>query len=65
MLTDNHYSHEFIIYEHDIGGEWYISIVHISDVVGNAFSEQFTPDQSPNLCFFQFFLSGIGDLFWG
>lgn len=47
VLSENRYSLDYTIYEHDIGGEWYVSIVQIYDVVGNALSKQFTPDQSP------------------
>ena len=46
-LNDNRYSHEFTIYEHDIGGEWYVNSVNILDIANNPFSAFYTPDKSP------------------
>ena len=50
-LNDNRYSYEFTIYEHDIGGEWYVNSVNIVDIANNPFSVSYTLDKSPCLLY--------------
>lgn len=38
-IGENRYSHEFIVYEYDAGGEWYVNSVAMTDVAGNQFYE--------------------------
>lgn len=46
-IGGNQYRYEFTVYEHDVGGEWYVNSVSISDIVGNQFSEDYFAEDSP------------------
>ena len=46
-IGGNQYRYEFTVYEHDVGGEWYVNSVSISDIVGNRFSEDYFAEDSP------------------
>ena len=46
-IGENQYSNEFTVYEHDVGGEWYVSSLTLRDSESNRLFENFSAENSP------------------